>query len=213
MSLYCVYVHTNKVNGKRYVGITSQNVARRWRNGNGYYENEHFYAAIQKYGWDNFTHEIIKAGLTKDEACALERSTIAKYNSDDWRHGYNKSSGGERPAQGVRHSEETKRKMSEAHKGIVFSEERKHNMSEAAKKRGNNRGGMTGAACPKAGILEQIDKATGELVATFYGYAEMQRATGYEPTPVHRVVKGTQRQAYGYVWKYTPRRHGDVVIL
>lgn len=213
MRLYCVYVHTNKANGKKYVGITSQNVTRRWRNGNGYYENEHFYRAIQKYGWDGFTHEVVKAGLPKSEACALECQLIAMYKSNQGEYGYNASTGGENPAQGVKHSDETKRKMSEAHKGIVFTAERCVHMSEAAKKRGNGRKGMLGEKCSKAGIIEQIDLITGQVVATFYGYAEMKRKTGFEPTPVRRVVRGTQRQAYGYRWTYTPRRHGDVVIL
>ena len=75
---YIVYVHTNNTNGKRYVGITSQNPTRRWRKGNGYIENEHFYRAIQRYGWDNFTHEIVKTNLTKDDACALEKALISK---------------------------------------------------------------------------------------------------------------------------------------
>ena len=51
MSDYCVYIHTNKINEKRYVGITCQSTSRRWRNGDGYIQNEHFYRAIQKYGW------------------------------------------------------------------------------------------------------------------------------------------------------------------
>lgn len=33
---WTVYVHINKVNGKRYVGITSLDVNDRWRNGDGY---------------------------------------------------------------------------------------------------------------------------------------------------------------------------------
>ena len=32
---WTVYVHINKVNGKRYVGITSLDVNDRWRNGDG----------------------------------------------------------------------------------------------------------------------------------------------------------------------------------
>lgn len=43
---YTVYKHTNKINGKVYIGITSQNVKRRWQNGAGYY-GTYFYNAIK----------------------------------------------------------------------------------------------------------------------------------------------------------------------
>ena len=54
---FLVYKHTNKENGKVYIGITSQEPKRRWQNGAGYY-GTYFYYAIQKYGWDGFEHDI-----------------------------------------------------------------------------------------------------------------------------------------------------------
>lgn len=99
---YTVYVHTNKENGMRYVGITSQSVSARWQaNGNGYRKQEHFWRAIKKYGWDNFEHEIVASGLSKDDACALEQKLILMYDSCDNTKGYNKSTGGEFGAVGV----------------------------------------------------------------------------------------------------------------
>lgn len=54
---------------KKYVGITKQNPKRRWKGqGQGYKGNKHFTKAIQKYGWDNFKHEIIFYGLSQKEA-------------------------------------------------------------------------------------------------------------------------------------------------
>ena len=65
---WCVYTHTNKINGKKYVGQTCQIPEKRWKNGNGYKRNPYFYNAIQKYGWDNFEHQILASDLTLEEA-------------------------------------------------------------------------------------------------------------------------------------------------
>ena len=57
---YTVYMHKNKINGKVYIGITSQQpVKRRWRKGSCYKNCNKFYKAIQKYGWNNFEHIIL----------------------------------------------------------------------------------------------------------------------------------------------------------
>lgn len=96
MNEFTVYQHINKINGKRYIGITQQAPERRWRpDGSGYKENPHFWKAIQKYSWDGFEHIIIKSGISKQEACDLERELIAKYQSNDQNKGYNVSDGGE----------------------------------------------------------------------------------------------------------------------
>ena len=47
---YKVYIHTNKTNNKKYIGTTRQKVTDRWKSGQGYIYNIHFYRAIQKYG-------------------------------------------------------------------------------------------------------------------------------------------------------------------
>lgn len=90
---YTVYKHTNKENGKVYIGITSQTVERRWQNGAGY-ARTYFGNAIARYGWDGFTHEIVFSGLTKEAACKAEIDLIAHYRSNDREHGYNIAEGG-----------------------------------------------------------------------------------------------------------------------
>ena len=72
--LYTVYQHKNKINGKVYIGITMQEPEKRWGvNGRNYKSSPHFYSAIQKYGWDNFEHNILFTNLTKEEACLKEQ--------------------------------------------------------------------------------------------------------------------------------------------
>lgn len=88
MSNYIIYKHTNKLNGKSYIGLTSQQPETRWgKNGYGYY-GQNFYTAILEFGWDNFEHEILETGLTKEEAFRKEKNYIHAYNTNS-PYGYN----------------------------------------------------------------------------------------------------------------------------
>lgn len=86
---WVVYLHTNLINHKKYVGITcTKKPEYRWGSkGQGYKQQAKFYNAIKKYGWENFSHEILASGLTEEEALDLETYYIEKYNSID--NGYN----------------------------------------------------------------------------------------------------------------------------
>lgn len=125
--MYTVYCHTNKLNNKRYVGITKQNPKVRWQNGYGYRGNEYFFRAIQKYGWDNFNHEILYEGLTKKQAEEIEIRLIKEWHLNNRDFGYNISHGGNCLGSV---SAETKQKISKAHKGVST-----HNMTADVKKR------------------------------------------------------------------------------
>lgn len=121
---YCVYMHTTP-SGKKYIGITRKVPEKRWLGGYGYRQNHHFYSAIQKYGWDNISHDILADGLSKEEACLLEKKFIKALKSNDKQYGYNKSVGGENPAEGAhwKLSEETRKRQSEAQRGRKWSDE------------------------------------------------------------------------------------------
>jgi len=94
MKKYTVYKHTCP-NGKVYIGQTAQDVKRRWNNGTGYKENEYFYRAIKKYGWNNIKHEILFENLTQDEADQMEIALISQYKATDRSNGYNRHLGGQ----------------------------------------------------------------------------------------------------------------------
>lgn len=87
---YCVYKITNKITGKAYIGMT-KNVSRRWGRGSGYKKQPLFYEEIKKFGWDNFSKEIIAEGLSKEEAIAIEAQMIS--NENTIHKGYNISNG------------------------------------------------------------------------------------------------------------------------
>lgn len=117
MIIYSIYTIVNQINGKVYVGYTSKPFNKRL--------NEHksrinkkttkLYNAIKKYGWDNFTKQIIYQ--TKDfQHCLkiMEPFFIREYNS--LKEGYNLTEGGEGSI-GFSPSEETRFKMSISRKG------------------------------------------------------------------------------------------------
>jgi predicted GIY-YIG superfamily endonuclease len=64
--MYSVYIHINKSNNKKYIGITSQKPEKRWGNGKNYKKNTYIRRAIDKYGWDNFEHIILKTNLSSE---------------------------------------------------------------------------------------------------------------------------------------------------
>lgn len=115
---WCVYMHTNNVNRKKYIGITSQDPEDRWKNGKGYKSQTVFWNAIQKYGWNNFEHEIIFENLTIHKAKEKEVEFIALYktNCNRYNHpsyGYNMTDGGDNIYEITL---ETRKKMSEVAK-------------------------------------------------------------------------------------------------
>lgn len=90
-----VYKHTNRINGKVYIGITKNRPSKRWKGGEGYkLVKGDFYKDIQKYGWGLFDHEVLFEGLSYDEAIKKERELVIKYRSNDPEYGYNQTQGG-----------------------------------------------------------------------------------------------------------------------
>jgi group I intron endonuclease len=112
-----IYLITNNVNNKVYVGKTIQSIALRWKrhrhnarhNSNA---SPHLYAAMRKYGVESFRIECIGTAATNEDLNALEQHWIAFYKSRQT--GYNLRAGGE----GGPHSSVTRHRMSVASRHI-----------------------------------------------------------------------------------------------
>src|ERR1700688_540434 len=100
-----VYLITNTVNGKRYIGQTSLTLGERW----SLHKSRHsqctaIKSAVDKYGFSNFEISILFDNLTKELADELEKEYIVRYNSHP-PYGYNLTDGGDglfNPSQEIR---------------------------------------------------------------------------------------------------------------
>lgn len=134
---YCVYIHTSPSN-KAYIGVTGYQPEYRWgKDGRRYKQKTQpvMYAAIQKYGWDNFSHYIFADNLSEKEAKHIEVLLIALYKTNCSRYnnpsyGYNLTDGGDGTS-GLHMTDETKAKMSESAKNRFSLQEEREKMSEA----------------------------------------------------------------------------------
>lgn len=92
---YTLYKHTNLINGKVYFGLTKNTMEERAKkDGSAYKQCTYFYNAIQKYGWDNFSHEVVAELLSKEQASFYEKTMIKVYRTNEREYGYNIQPGG-----------------------------------------------------------------------------------------------------------------------
>lgn len=206
--LYTVYIHKNKINNKIYVGLTSLPVEKRWLNGKGYNKQPHFYAAIEKYGWNNFEHIIIQTNLTREEASILEKQLINQYNTLDPKKGYNKREGG---IEDYTLTEEQRKSRGKANKGKKFTKEHCENISKGLKGRQFSNeskikmseakliaGTFQGKNNPKA--RKVICLETKEVFDTLSEAASFCNLKSY--TSISQVCRGINYTAGGYHWQY-----------
>ena len=93
-----IYKATNKINGKIYIGQTTQTLSRRISNHKSdallKKINTRFASAIRNYGIENFEFEEIDSANTKEELNRKEKYWIKKYESNKSDIGYNETDGG-----------------------------------------------------------------------------------------------------------------------
>lgn len=95
-----IYKITNKVNGKMYIGCTTQRLTRRWKqhlNGNNYKKKKFaLQHAIEKYGAVNFDIEVIETVDSIEIMYEREIFWVAFYKSNVSGIGYNMTKGGDK---------------------------------------------------------------------------------------------------------------------
>ena len=213
MNNYKVYMHECP-NGKKYIGITQQELNTRWNYGNGYKSCVLFNRAIQKYGWSNIKHTVLFEELSKEEAEQKEIELISKYKTNEANYGYNICSGGKgtpnhlvseelRDKISIKTKEamnkkEIREKIRKCHLGKKLSEEHKKKIKLSA------RTFLTESEKEK---LREINKSKIKVkcieTQTIYeSIHEAWRMTGISYQNIYKVCKGERKRAGGYSWQY-----------
>lgn len=206
-----IYQIINKVNGKIYVGKTNFSIEKRFkqhchdafqpRN-----EKRPLYAAMRKYGVENFYVELIEE---TSEPEIREVYWIEKLMS--FKTGYNATRGGD----GTRYLDydlivatyqelKSEKETAEKLKIDVGS------VRVALKERGEKIYTNQEVNREKYGtVIKQLDKNTGELIQVFATARDAARyirpntsSLGGVTSHITEVCKGKRQSAYGYKWKY-----------
>jgi hypothetical protein len=128
-NIYSIYLITNLINNKKYIGYTSNKLGHRFNDHckttkPKYQERSPLSFAIEKYGKHNFSYNVILQSNDYEYCRLIETDFIIQYNSltsTQGGHGYNIDKGG----RGHKRSPETIEKHRQKIKGRPQSEEHK----------------------------------------------------------------------------------------
>lgn len=221
-----IYITTNNINGKKYIGQKK------------YYGNYEVYIgsgialknAINKYGKENFTREIIENCKTKEELDSREKFWIEYYNATESEDFYNITSGGDggfgsgknspwyrkhlsdetkeklskmksgknNPFYGRTHSDEVKKKLSEKALNQRHSKETREKMSKSMKE---NHADFNGKNNPRANPVNQYS-LNGEFIKRWDYAKEASKTLGINYSSLISCCTGKYKTSGGFKWEY-----------
>ena len=209
---YKVYIHRNLINGKCYIGQTHLSLNKRFgRNGSRYKNCISFGRAIDKYGWDNFSHTVLFDNLTKEEADYLERLYIKRYNTKDPNYGYNLTDGGDGVVgnrqtawnKGLKMNKEFCEKMKgyshpNKMKGKKLPEEWRLKLCHKKSVGPWNKG------IPNKSSMKRVIQLTlnDEFINEYESVKEASIKTGSNASAIASVCRGSLPHTNGFHWKY-----------
>lgn len=227
---YTIYLRTNTVNNKQYVGQTSDFKRRNieWNCLKHTYANEHICNDREKYGLDAWTVETLAETDNREDAWELEQRFINDYNTL-WPNGYNLESGGhigkqlceemklkkslamkgeKHPMYGKHHTEEAKKKISEANKGKQLTDETKQKISESMKwcvpwNKGKHHTEETKQKMSEALKIPVYQYTLdGKLVAIWPSATDAEEKLGIKQCNISSCCHGKRKTTGGFKWSF-----------
>lgn len=129
-----VYITTNSVNGKQYIGQRTYQ-SPRWQEYLG--SGKALRRAITRYGKENFVRDILFEAFTKEGLDDAEKRIIDQFDAVASRNFYNLVPGGHGCSMGFsgkKHSQETREKMRKAATGHPVSHKTRNAVAETGRK-------------------------------------------------------------------------------
>ena len=198
-----IYITTNMINGKRYIG--QKKFCHGWKTYLG--SGTLFRKSLNKYGKENFKRDIVAIAYTKEELNNLEIQFIRNYNANDKDKFYNITEGGEgclglsgelNSMYGKHHTKEAKEKIRKANSGENNYFYGKHHTEEARKKISEaNKGKYIGNKSIFSKSVICIDTKE-----TFGSSREAERKYKYKAGTISACCSKENMTAYNKVWMY-----------
>ena len=190
---YIVYMHRCP-NDKKYIGVTRVKTYSRFHGGSGYRYNKEFYSDIKKYGWGNIEHIIVSENIDKEQAYKLEQELIKKYNTTNFKNGYNKQNGGEKN----KNTDEIKQKIRNARLGTKLKETTKQKLRKQKIGKKNPMYGKKPTNCKK---VNQYD-LNNNFIKTWNDIHEAEKELNIFRSNIIKCCKGERKSCGGFKWSY-----------
>ncbi|OHW63069.1 GIY-YIG catalytic domain protein [Andreesenia angusta] len=233
-----IYITTNLIDGKKYIG------QRKLSSGWEYYlgSGKLIKRAIKKYGKENFKRDIIEYGASQEELNYLEIKWIEKYNAVNEDTFYNLADGGksgnklasmtesekkaysQKLSSSIRNSkkhqealsrihksEERNRKLSLLKKGVPLSEKGKASLKTEKRLKACRENAKKASKKNEVPVIQL--SLEGEFISEYSSIKEACAAVGVTQlnNSIGKCCKGIYKTGHGFKWKY--KNKGEEVNL
>jgi group I intron endonuclease len=218
-----IYRHTYIWDGRSYIGQSIHGEEVRTKGHLRSKDSTYFHRAIRKYGWDNFTTEILHENIDPVYLDDWEMYYIALYETLGTK-GFNMTAGG-RGIRGYRHTETHKNQLSVRMAGAnnpffgrKHSEETLQRITATRMGEKNPNFGKPHSEEHKKKIAESHLKSVEQwssdgktYIHTFDSITLAGNVIGKSPTGISQCLRGSQKTSGGFTWKYSAPTEEEVL--